>query len=85
MSVSAKFKSDYHIQQRRDLEFKEGQLHNLIKGDKNSFLKANWEHKTDNIIKKNIIRDRVADMRKRKASDLMSRRAKLAAILAYED
>lgn len=85
MSISQKFKKDYHIAQRRELEFKEGQLFNAIKGDKNSFLKANWEAKTDGIIRKNIVRDRIADMRKRKQTDLAARRKKLAGILAYED
>ena len=62
MSVSAKFKSDYLIQVRRETEFKEAQLNSLIKGDRNVHLKANWEAKTDNIIKKNIVRNRIADM-----------------------
>ena len=82
MSVSAKFKSDYHIQVRRENEFKDAQLNGLIKGDRNVFLKAAWEAKTDNIIKKNIVRDRIADMKKRKATDLNARRAKLAQLLA---
>ena len=62
MSVSAKFKSDYHIQVRREVEFKEAQLNHLIKGDRNVLLKANWEAKTDITIKKNIIRNRITDM-----------------------
>jgi hypothetical protein len=65
MSVSQKFKSDAHIMARRDYEFREAQLHNQIKGDKNNLLKAQWEHKTDNIIVKNIARRRVADIKKR--------------------
>ena len=36
-----------------------------LKGDKNNLLKAQWEHKTDNIIVKNIARRRVADIKKR--------------------
>mmetsp|Transcript_42109 Transcript_42109/g.64581 ORF Transcript_42109/g.64581 Transcript_42109/m.64581 type:complete len:168 (-) Transcript_42109:978-1481(-) len=85
MSVSAKFKRDYHIQQRRDLEFRESQLHNSLKGDKNLYLKANWEAKTDNMIKKRIVRSRIQDMEKRKATDLHSRKARLAELLAMED
>lgn len=44
-----------------------------------------WEKKTDNIIVKNVARNRIADIRKRAESDLHSRRAKLAALLASED
>lgn len=74
MSVSAKFKSDYHISQRREAEFKEAQMMNLIKGDKNVYLKARWESKSDNIIKKQIVKNRIADMQKRQASDLNARK-----------
>jgi hypothetical protein len=48
-------------------------------------LKAKWEIKTDQIITKNIVRDRIADMKKRAATDLRTRKAKLAAVLAAED
>jgi len=60
-------------------------LHNHIKGDKNLFLKAKWEEKTDGVIRKNIVRNRIADMKRRKESDLAGRKAKLAALLASED
>lgn len=85
MSVSAKFKSDYHIQQRRELEYKEAALTNQIKGDRNVYLKAAWEHKTDRNIVKNTVRSRMEDMRKRHESNLAERKQKLAAILAHED
>ena len=49
------------------------------------FLKANWEAKSDNIIKKHIVRNRIADMKKRQDSDLAARKVKLAALLAAED
>ena len=74
MSVSAKFKSDYHISQRREAEFKESQLRNAINGDKNVFLKARWEAKSDNLIKNQIVKNRITDMRRRQASDLNSRK-----------
>jgi hypothetical protein len=45
-------------------------MHNALKGDKNLFLKAKWESKTENIIVKNIARNRIADMKKRQESDL---------------
>jgi hypothetical protein len=46
---------------------------------------AKWEIKTDNTIKKNIMRNAVEDLRRRKASDLHSRKAKLAELLKQED
>lgn len=48
-------------------------------------LKAKWEQKTDNVIVKNIARNRIADIRKRAETDLNARRKKLADILANED
>ena len=47
MSVSQKFKLDSHISARRELEAREATLSNLIRGDKNSLLKAKWEIKTE--------------------------------------
>jgi hypothetical protein len=53
-------------------------MFNAIKGDKNLALKAKWEAKTDARITSNIVRDRILDMKKRAATDLYQRRAKLA-------
>ena len=47
--------------------------------------KAMWEAKTEKLIEKNIVRNRVADMKRRKASDLEQRKARLAALLEAED
>lgn len=60
-------------------------MHNAIKGDRNMFLKANWEAKTDNILVKNMVKNRVDDLKRRKATDLVARRSKLAQLLAIED
>jgi len=60
-------------------------MFDAIKGDKNSFLKAKWEHKTDNIIVKYVARTRIAALKARKETDLYSRRSKLAVLLANED
>lgn len=60
-------------------------MHNQIRGDKNNLLKALWEKKTDNIVVKNIAKNRIVDIKRRAESDLSSRRAKLAAMLAQED
>lgn len=49
------------------------------------YLKARWEAKTDNLIVKNIAKNRIEDLRRRQDSDLHSRRSKLANLLAGED
>jgi hypothetical protein len=85
MSVASKFKSDYHIHARREVENRERNLVNSIRGQKNLEEKAKWEHKSDKVIQNNIVRNAVADMRKRKASDLNQRKARLAQMLAAED
>lgn len=58
---------------------------NDIKGFNNLRHKALWEEKTEKLIEKNIVRNRVADMKKRQASNLEQRKAKLAALLSAED
>jgi hypothetical protein len=58
---------------------------NHIRGDKNLEQKAKWEIKSDNAIKKGIMRNAVEDMRKRKATDLKARKQRLAELLAQED
>jgi hypothetical protein len=60
-------------------------LNDDIRGDRNLLHKANWESKTENIIKKNLVRNRLEDMKRRQESDLNERRAKLAALLEQED
>ena len=47
--------------------------------------KANWEIKTNKMIEKNIVRNRIEDMRRRNAANLEQRKAKLAELLAAED
>lgn len=64
---------------------REAVLHNAIQGNKNMFLKAAWEAKTDNKIVKKMARDRMADLKARQESNLQERRAKLAQLLADED
>jgi len=70
---------------RRAYEDRERALVQHLRGDKNLYEKAKWEQKTDLTIKKNIMRNAVEDMRKRKATDLRARKAKLAQMLAAED
>jgi len=83
--VASKFKSDYHIHARREVENRERDLVNQIRQNSNLVEKAKWEHKSDKVIQGNIVKNAVNDMRKRKASDLNGRKARLAAMLGAED
>lgn len=56
-----------------------------IKGHHNLHHKAAWEAKTNKMIEKNIVRNRMADMRRREAANLEQRKARLAELLAAED
>lgn len=47
--------------------------------------KAHWEEKTERLIEKNIVKNRITDMKKRQASNLEQRKAKLSALLAAEE
>ena len=47
--------------------------------------KAAWEGKTNKLIEKNIVRNRIQDMRRRQAANLEQRKARLAELLAAED
>jgi hypothetical protein len=85
MALSQKFKADAAIHQRREAEYHLRRLNDDIRGDRNLLHKANWESKTENIIKKNLVRNRLEDMKRRQESDLNERRAKLAALLEQED
>lgn len=49
------------------------------------FHRATWEAKTEKIIGNRLARDRMADLKKREASDLEARKQKLAALLAQEE
>lgn len=58
---------------------------NDIRGNLNLAHKANWEGKTSKMIEKNIVRNRIEDMRRRQAVNLEQRKGKLAQLLAAED
>lgn len=58
---------------------------NQIRGDRNVFLKAKWEASTDKRIRQQTMRNAVEDMKRRRATDLQSRKAKLAVLLQQED
>jgi hypothetical protein len=67
------------------MEFKETNLINAIKGNNNLNLMAKWEHKSEGVVNRNIVRNRIADVKKRAAADLKLRKARLAELLAAED
>jgi len=60
-------------------------LNNELAGDRNVAHRAHWEHKTDKVIVKNIVNNRVNQMRSQFAANLEQRRTQLAALLAAED
>ena len=64
---------------------KHQQINSDIRGDRNLAHKAHWEAKTNKLIEKKIVRDRIADMRRRQAANLEQRKARLAELLAAED
>ena len=47
--------------------------------------KAHWEAKTGKLIDKNIVKNRISEMRQRQAVNLEQRRVRLAELLAAED
>lgn len=47
--------------------------------------RALWENTSGKLIEKRLVRNRIDDMRKRKALDLEERKKKLAALLEAED
>ena len=56
-----------------------------INRHKNLALTAEWEHKTDKIITKQVVKGRLESMRTAYRANLEQRRGKLAALLANED
>ena len=56
-----------------------------IRGNQNLAHKAHWEVKTNRLIEKNIVRNRINDMKRRQAANLEQRKARLAELLAAED
>ena len=47
-----------------------------IKGDNNLCHKATWEQKSEGLIKRTIVRNRLADLKRRQQSNLEERRQK---------
>jgi len=53
---------------------------NLIRADRNMQLKAEWEHKTENIIVKNTVQSRISEIRRQAEENIEVRRQRLAAL-----
>lgn len=85
MIASSKLKADRAIYARREEETRLADLHNTIRGDANLRRAAEWEHKTDNMTKTRMVRDRINQLKSEKERDLESRRRKLAAKLQAEE
>ena len=75
---SIRMKADRAIYARREQEGRIATLQTDLRGDANLKHKANWETKTDNLITKNIVSNRISQMRQRNEQMLEERRAKLA-------
>lgn len=61
------------------------QITSALAENKNLNLTAQWEHKTDKIIQKQVVKGRLNDLRRQQAATLEQRREKLAMLLAAED
>lgn len=56
-----------------------------INGDRNLHHKAHWEAKTMKTIENRMVRNRVADMKRREATNLDQRKQRLSQLLAAEE
>ena len=83
--MSSKLKADRAIYARRDEEARLSNLNNAIRENANMRRTAEWEQKTDNLVKNRIVVDRIAQKKEDKLKKLEERRKKLAAKLQYEE
>jgi len=70
MTTQQKFRSDAHIMARRENEFKQSVMISSINETRNLHHKAHWEGKTMKTIEDRMVRNRVADMKRREATNL---------------
>lgn len=70
MSAQQKTKADAAIYARREQEMKTQKLTQDIAAQKNLTLTAQWEHKTDNMINKRIVSNRIQEIRGRYVANL---------------
>jgi hypothetical protein len=82
---SSKLKADRAIYARREEEARLSNLNNAIRENANMRRTAEWEQKTDNLVKNRIVVDRIAQKKEEKEKKLEERRKRLAAKLQYEE
>lgn len=70
MKAQQKTKADAAIYARREQEMKTQKLTQDIAAQKNLTLTAQWEHKTDNMINKRIVSNRIQEIRGRYVANL---------------
>ena len=85
MLASNKLRADRAIYARREEEARLADLNNTIRGDANLRRAAEWEHKTDNLVKNRLVRNRIDQKKHEKEQDLEMRRQRLAEKLRAEE
>lgn len=85
MIASSKLRADRAIYARREEESRLSTLNTAIRSDANMRRTAEWEQKTNNMVQKRVIKDRISEMKTEKEKALEERRKKLAAKLRQEE
>jgi cilia- and flagella-associated protein 53 len=85
MIASSKFKADRAIYARREEEARLASLNTAIRSDANLRHTAEWQHKTENMVKSRVVRDRIYQKKEEREEQLEERRRKLAAKLQMEE
>jgi hypothetical protein len=83
--IASKLKADRAIYARREEEARLATLNSALRGDANLRFTAEWEHKTDNMTKNRLVKDRIGQMKENKERKLEERRQKLAIKLQREE
>lgn len=73
------------IQRRRDEENRLRTMKNIVSTDKTTLQMADWEQKTDNMIKRSMIKNITLNLENQSKAVLSQRQAKLRALLTAED
>jgi len=85
MMSQTKFRTDYAIQARRQQEEKLATMHSGLRSNFSLKQKADWENKTENIIKKNVVKTKLQQLRVQNEVQLQQRRENLARLLEQEE
>ena len=73
------------IQRRRDEEDRLKTMKSIVESDRTTLQKADWEQKTDSMIKKNMIRNITLNLENESKAKLTGRQQRLKAMLTAED